>query len=249
MFGLHVLDIVVIIGYFLLTAAIGFYAIRKVKNQSDFFIGSRKFGKFLFTMQQFGTGTANAHPIVVAGAVYAAGMSGIWWSWVYMLITPFSFLTAPLIRRLRVTTNPEFVGMRFGQSLQAFYSLSALLFVAVYIGTLLVGMGQLLEGITDGQIPKIATVLVTSVFFLCYGIGGGLYATVFNDVLQGFLILLLSFILIPPALMKIGGFTALHQALDPEKFSLALPAASADGMGLTFTAIMVLSIQIGRAHV
>jgi SSS family transporter len=241
MFGLHILDIATIIAYFMITAGIGFYAIRKVKNQSDFFIGSRKFGKFLFTMQQFGTGTANSHPIVVAGAVYAGGMSGIWWSWVYMLITPLYFLTAPMIRRLRVTTTPEFVEMRFGSGLQAFYSLSAIAFVAVYVGTLLVGMGQLVEGISGGQIPRTVTVLLTSAFFLCYGIGGGLYATVFNDVIQGFLIVVLSFILIPPGLVKVGGMANLHHILKPEHFSLALPA-SGTGTGLTFDAIIMLSI-------
>ena len=53
MFGLPVIDIIAIVAYFLVVIIIGLWASGHIKNQEDFFLGGRKFGKFVQTFAAF----------------------------------------------------------------------------------------------------------------------------------------------------------------------------------------------------
>jgi Na+/proline symporter len=224
--GLPLIDIVVIVSYFVIVVTIGILTTKKVTSQSDFYIGGRKFGKLLVMMQQFGAGTSNTHPILVAGAVYTFGMAGIWYSWLYMLFMPFLFVLLPIIRRLRMYTTADYFDLRYGKGLAPFFSVSCLASVCVATGTILLGMGQVVEGITQGGIDKNYTVLATAGVGLLYGALGGLVAAALTDVFQGILVIVLSFMLIPPMWSEVGGMTGLHQMLPPEMFSLAMPSGT-----------------------
>ncbi|OHB60098.1 MAG: hypothetical protein A2Y12_09125 [Planctomycetes bacterium GWF2_42_9] len=224
--GLAVIDIVVIISYFVVLIVLGILSHKKVSNQGDFYVGGRKFGKFMVMMQQFGSGTSNTHPILVAGAVYTFGMAGIWYSWLYMLFMPVLFLLLPIIRRLRIYTTADFFDLRYGKGLMPFFAISCLASVSVATGTILIGMGQVVEGITGGKIPANFTVLVTGIIGLIYASFGGMIAAALADCIQGFLIVALSFMLLPPMWLRVGGMEGLHAALPPEMFSLAMPSTA-----------------------
>ena len=47
MFGLSVIDIVVIVSYFSVIIGIGFWSMRRIKNQEDYFLAGRRFGKLI----------------------------------------------------------------------------------------------------------------------------------------------------------------------------------------------------------
>ena len=51
------IDIVVLILYFAGMVSIGIWAMRRIKNQEDYFMGGRGFGKLLQTFAAFGAGT------------------------------------------------------------------------------------------------------------------------------------------------------------------------------------------------
>jgi SSS family solute:Na+ symporter len=53
-----------------------------------------------------------------------------------------------------------------------------------------------------------------------YTIMGGLFAVAFTDVIQGILILFLSFAMIPLGLLKLGGLTGLHARVPDYMFDL-----------------------------
>jgi Na+/proline symporter len=227
--GLALIDIIVIIAYFCVLIVIGIMSRKKVTSQKDFYVGGRKFGKFLVMMQQFGAGTSNTHPILVSGAVYTFGMAGIWYSWLYMLFMPVLFLLLPLIRRLRIYTTADFFELRYSKGLSPFFAISCLASVSIATGTVLIGLGQVVEGITGGKIPLNTTLLATGIIGILYGAMGGLVGAAFADCIQGILVITLSFMLIPPMWTKVGGMAGLHAALPPEMFSLAMPtAANAD---------------------
>ncbi len=65
-FGLTRLDIVVIIVYFAVIIGIGIRSMRRVKNQEDYFLAGRRFGKFIQTFTAFGQGTSVESPVGVA---------------------------------------------------------------------------------------------------------------------------------------------------------------------------------------
>jgi len=75
-------------------------------------------------------------------------------------------------------------------------------------------------------VPFYVSVLGMTVLFVSYGIAGGLISAVITDVLQGVLTIVLSFILLPFALIEVGGFGGLHRKLADaphDMFSLTAP--------------------------
>ena len=104
-----------------------------------------------------------------------------------------------------------------------------------------------------GEITGTISYLNLVTFYLIYGgvtaayvIMGGLFAAAFTDVLQGFMILILSTVLIPVGLGKIGGFSGLHAHISPEMFRLFGTGAGSE-YTWWFVATMVLVNLIGLA--
>ena len=216
-FGLSFIDYLVILLYFGGIMAIGLWTRKMIKSSDDYFMGNRRFGKFLMIMQGFGVGTHTDQPVSVSGAAYTGGLSGIWYQWLWMFTTPFYWLIAPIYRRLRYVTMSDFFEERYGKSLSILYTISGMLFFCMYIGLMLKGTGITIEGITKGALQEEIIIIITTVLFVVYGLAGGLIAAAFTDAVQGIFILILSFMLIPFALNAAGGMKPIHEAL-PEGF-------------------------------
>lgn len=215
------LDVAVVAIYMVGIAAIGIYQVRRVKNTGDFFAGGRSFNKYLMIMHSLGTGTHADDPVGVMGATYKHGLAGIWYTFVYLFVTPFYWVMAPLFRRSRYLTTADFFEARFGSKLGTLYAVWGTLIFAVLIGMLLKGTGTVVDAVTEGAIPESYAILAMTVVFLLYGTAGGLIATVVTESIQGFLIVVMSLMLVPFGLAKLGWFSGLHQAIsDPSRFAL-----------------------------
>lgn len=214
------LDVTVVVIYLAAMLGLGLYQARKIKNTGDFFAGGRGFNKFLMMMHALGTGTHADDPVGVVGAAYKHGLAGIWYTFVYLFVTPFYWLMAPLFRRARFFTTADFFEARFGKSLGLLYTIMGILTFAVNTGTLLKGTGIIATAVTQGQIPEWAAILGMTVVFVVYGTLGGLIATVVTESVQGLLIIVMSFLLVPFGLSAVGGFSGLHKILDSSVFSL-----------------------------
>ena len=91
MYGLHPVDLAVIVIYLFGVTFLGVWSGRFIKNIGDFFM-PRRFGKSLMIMHAFGTGTASDQAVVVAAQTFSNGVSGIWWQWLWLPITPFYWI-------------------------------------------------------------------------------------------------------------------------------------------------------------
>jgi Na+/proline symporter len=243
MLGLPLADIIVLVLYFVIIALIGLITSRRVATQKDYYVGGRRFGKLLVMMQTFGVGTSNTHPILVAGAVYTFGMAGIWYSWLYMLFMPAVWVLQPLTRRLRIYTTPDYFELRYSSGLGTFFSISAIINLCIMTGTMLIGMGQIVEGITGGGLSKEIVIPITAFVVILYSTVGGMLAAAVTDVLQGILIVILSFMLLPPMFSAVGGLNGLHAALPVEKFLLAMPKTGDPTKTIGFFAIFMLFVN------
>ena len=229
LYGLKLIDLAMIAGYFTVVTAIGFYSARWVKNEADFFLGGRRFGKGLLTMHWLCTGTHSEMAVQVAGATARVGLGGIWYQWMWLFSTPFYWLMAPVTRRLRVTTTGDFFRIRYGRSLEMLYALVGLFYFALSIALLLRGAGAAISGATGGAVPTERSVIVLAVLFSTYVMAGGLVAAVYTDLLQGVMIIVLSFLLVPAGLAVVGGLAGLHDKLAPAMFAITAPRGSHEG--------------------
>ncbi len=223
--NLTIIDIIVIFVYLGGITYIGIYTSRKIKNSEDFFMGSRQFKKFNMIMYQFGSGTSADSAVSASSKIYTNGISGIWYLWMYLPVTPFFWLIAPILRRMRALTIGDFFESRFDKSISSLYALIGVILQMVNIGVILKGTGSLLKATTGGTIPVDWAIIIMTVLFLFYGMAGGLAAAVITDLIQGILTIIFSVILIPFALNAVGGMEGIRQGIsDPALLSLVAPS-------------------------
>ncbi len=228
-YGLKLVDLAMIAGYFAVVTTIGLWSARFVKTETDFFLGGRRFGKGLLTMHWLCTGTHSEMAVQVAGATARVGLGGIWYQWMWLFSTPFYWLMAPVTRRLRVTTTGDYFRIRYGRSLEMLYALVGLFYFGLSIALLLRGAGAAISGATGGAVPTDASVIALAVLFSTYVMAGGLVAAVYTDLLQGVMIIVLSFLLVPAGLAVVGGLAGLHDKLAPAMFAITAPRGSREG--------------------
>lgn len=216
-------DLVVVLVYLLGIGGLGVYQATKIKSSGDYFAGGRKFSKWLMVMHSLGTGTHADDPVGVTGAAYQHGLSGIWYTFVYLFVTPFYWIVAPFFRRSRFITTADFFRARFGAKLAMLYAVMGILTFTVSIGTMLKGTGTVAEAVTQGAMPEWAAIFGMTAVFVAYGLAGGLIATVITESVQGLLIVVMSLLLVPFGLKMVGGFSGLHILVSSDKFSLHAP--------------------------
>ncbi|MHB9036397.1 MAG: sodium:solute symporter family protein [Armatimonadota bacterium] len=220
---LSIVDTIVVVVYLLGIGCFGIYQARKIRGSGDYFAGGRSFNKFMMMMHALGTGTHADDPVGVSGAAYQRGFSGIWYTFIYLFVTPFYWLIAPVFRRARFLTTSDFFEARFGSSLGLLYTIMGVLTFTINMGTMLKGTGMLAHAISQGAVPEWLAIAVMTLVFVAYGTAGGLLATVYAESIQGLLIVVMSLLLVPFGLMRVGGFSGLHHLVDASKFSLSAP--------------------------
>jgi Na+/proline symporter len=218
------LDWAVIGAYFVVITAIGLIAGYRVRQTGEYFLGGRRFGPWLMMGQSFGVGTHAEMPVALAGAVYSLGASAIWFQWKNLFITPFYWLMAPVFRRIRRTTMAELTEDRYGPWMAAIYIVFALCFFIINTGSMLKGAGKVISQATGGGVGANEIVVAMTVMFMVYSFVGGLIAAAWTDLFQGFLIIALSFMLIPLGFPVVGGLDGMQASLEAFRFSLATPS-------------------------
>lgn len=238
MLGLKIVDWIVIVAYLLGITLIGFWAVRKVRSSASYFIGDRKFGKIMMAFFMFGSGTHSDQAVSVASKTYQTGASGIWYQWLWLFVTPFFWLIAPFFRRMRAVTTGDFFEIRYGRSVSGLYAAMGILPLLIAIGVMLKGSGAMVQAVSGGAISSELAIISMTFIFLLYGIAGGLSAAIATNFVQGLLTVVLSFLILPFALAKVGGMSGLRQSIsNPDMLSLVSPGE------ITFFYIIIIAFN------
>lgn len=114
---LETLDWSILIAYFLILIAIGIWASSKRKKGSSLFLAENSLRWYHIGFSMWGTNVGPSMLIASASAGFTTGIvSGnyAWYAFVFICLLAFVF--APRYLGSRITTLPEFMGKRFGQS-------------------------------------------------------------------------------------------------------------------------------------
>ncbi|MBW7991062.1 MAG: sodium:solute symporter family protein [Planctomycetes bacterium] len=224
MLGIEAFDWVVIIAYLVGITFVGLWAVKKVRSTASFFMGDRKFGKVMMAFFMFGSGTHSDQAVSVASKTYSSGVSGIWYQWLWLFVTPFFWLIAPFFRRMRALTTGDYFEIRYGRSVSGLYAVMGILPLLVAIGVMLKGSGAMVEAVSGGAISSKLAIIAMTIMFVVYGVAGGLSAAIATNLVQGLLTVVLSFIILPFALVKVGGMSGLRESIsEPGMLSLVSP--------------------------
>ncbi len=165
MHSVTLVDWLVIVAYLGVVTLIGLYAARKVKSSASFFISDRKFGKLMMIFLGFGSGSHADQAVSVAAKSYRVGVSGIWYQWLWLFVTPFYWLMPTMVRRMRVVTVADYFENRFDRSVSILYALLGILQLAVCIGLMLRGSAVMITAVSGGEIsPDLAIWALTVLF-------------------------------------------------------------------------------------
>jgi len=149
MHGITTLDIIVIIVYFLLLIGLGFAAMLRIKDQEDYFLGGRRFGRVLQVLTSFGQATSSENAVGTVTTTYRDGAGGIWSQLILLWATPFYWFSARWYRRMRVMTMGDFFRQRYGsQRMAMIYSAVASFYMVIIIALSLKAVGATVLGMT-----------------------------------------------------------------------------------------------------
>src|SRR5579862_9423841 len=217
---LNHLDIAVVVIYLAATLGLGIAQALKIRTSGDYYAGGRNFNKFYLMMHALGTASHADEPVSVIGGAFEKGLSGIWYTFQYLPLTPLFWLMAPFIRRTRFVTTADFFPARYNRSLGILYAVMGVLKMSVSIGLYLKSAALIARAASGGEITEHGAIFAMTVVFVIYGFAGGIRATVVTETLQGPLIIVMSLLIVPYGLHAVGGFSGLHRSFSPEFFNL-----------------------------
>jgi Na+/proline symporter len=211
---LTLLDWAIIVGYFVVSAGIGFYFTRRGGSSlTEYFVSGRSVPWWLAGVSMVATTFAADTPLVVTGLVATRGVAGnwVWWSFVMSgMLTVFFF--ARLWHRAKVLTDVELAEVRYSGRPAAILRGFRALYLALPINLIILGwvnaaMIKILS-ISLGVSPYVA-VGICFVITLAYSVAAGLWAVLWTDFLQFGLAMTAVIVLAVYSVDAVGGMDAL----------------------------------------
>lgn len=234
--AVNIYDYLVVLGYFLFMLGIGLYFMKINKSGKEYFAGGSMIPWWVSGMTLYMANFSAWTFTGAAGFAYATGWFAILYfaTWSVAYYTG-SQITASRWRRTRSISPVEYTYTRFNFTTQQFLSLVIATNFTLSAGVQLAATCKLLAPVMGLDITLVT--LVTGVVILLYTFMGGLWAVSITDVVQGVILLSITFIVMPLALNLVGG---------PVNLINALPAVSFDHTynGVHYTEHWLISIFI-----
>lgn len=239
--SIQLLDWLIVLIYLVGITWVGVRASNRVKDNDTFLISDRKFGKWMMVFFNFGAGTQADDAVAVVSRSYSVGVSGIWYQWLWLFVTPFYWLAISIIRRMRAVSMSDYFDNRYNRSVSLLYSIVGMVNLIVTTGLILKGSSAIMNACIGSVINEKIIVIVISSLFVIYGVAGGLAAAIITNLIQGILTIVLSFLILPFALQKVGGLSGLrHNLSDPALFQIISPDIT-----VFFVAVISFNALIG----
>jgi sodium/proline symporter len=235
------------VAYLILVFSIGWIALRRTHNQSDYILGGRKLGKWTTAISAGASDMSGWLLLGLPGYAYLAGFEAIWIAiGLYIGTCVNWYCVAP---RLRVQTQslnnaltiPEYLEYRFNDSSHLLRLVSAvfiLLFYLFYTSSGLVAGGKLFESVFE--LSYQWAVIIGALTILIYTCLGGFLAVSWTDLIQGLLMALaLSYVAIV-SIYSVHGFEAMYNWMSIMNTDLVNPYTSVTNGSLGFIGIVSL---------
>src|SRR5690348_13076726 len=221
--SLEPIDIAIIIAYFIVVFAIGFYFSLKERTSADYFLASRNVGWFAIGASLFVSNISTEHFIGLAGSGASSGLAVGHFEWlacIMLLILGWVFV--PFYLRTNVFTMPEFLERRFNRQCAVYLAaISIIAYIFTKISVQLYAASVVLERIAGWSLVKTAIILVIATGI--YTIAGGLAAVIYTDTVQTLILITGAVALTVIGLHRVGGLEHLRTMVPPDYFHMIKP--------------------------
>jgi len=206
-------DFVIIIFYFALVLAIGFYLKERSKTGEDFFMAGREMTAWIAGLSFLSANLGSLELMGWAGAAYQYGILAAHWYWIGaipamlflgLVMMPFYYIS-------KTHSVPGYLKLRFGEGSRALSSISFAFMTVLMSGINMYSMALVLKIVLGWDINF--SIWVSSLTVAIYVSLGGLRSAIFNEVLQ-FILIWAGALLIPIlGLLDAGGWSALKERI------------------------------------
>lgn len=218
------IDYVVLVLYFIVIFAIGWYFSRKERTSADYFLASRDVAWWAIGASLFSSNIGSEHFIGLAGAGASSGLAAGHFEWLAsMIVLMLGWVFVPFYLRSNVYTMPEFLERRYNSVCRTYLaSISLIAYIFTKIAVSIFAGAIVLKAVLGwGMVESsVALLLVTGI----YTIAGGLAAVIYTEVIQTLILVAGALILMFIGLNQVGGWEGLHAKVPADFFHMMKPS-------------------------
>jgi SSS family solute:Na+ symporter len=206
---LAAVDVVIVVFYFVLVLAIGFYLRGRSNTGEDFFMAGREMTAWIAGLSFLSANLGSLELMGWAAAAYQYGILATHWYWIGaipamlflgLVMMPFYYIS-------RTHSVPGYLKLRFGEASRTLSSVSFAFMTVLMSGINMYSMALVMKVILGWDINF--SIWVSSLTVAVYVALGGLRSAIFNEVLQ-FILIWAGALLIPIlGLVEAGGWSNL----------------------------------------
>jgi solute:Na+ symporter, SSS family len=215
------LQLLIIIAYFLVIIGVGVWSRRRVGSGDGFFVANHGGTTLLITGSLLATCVGGSVTVGMAGLGYGQGLTGAWWllvGSVGLLISGFFF--ARKVRSAALYTLPELVERQYDSRVGL---AASILIVIAWMGVVagqIAAAGKVLSILGMGSVT--VWMIIFTVVFVSYAILGGQFSIICTDVFQAAILFAGIFVALVLVFSWVGGRDGLRASLPPVYFSFPL---------------------------
>src|SRR5256885_2553772 len=238
------IDMFIIVFYFALVLAIGFYLKGRANTSEDFFMAGRDMTAWVAGLSFLSANLGALELMGWAGSAYQYGILATHWYWIgaipamlflALVMMPFYYIS-------KTHSVPGYLKLRFGEPARAMSALSFAFMTVLMSGVNMFAMAKVMQIVLGWDINF--SIWVSSLTVAIYVTLGGLRSAIFNEVLQFFLIWAGALLIPILGLYEAGGWTNLKlqiaQRASEQYVHLwsGLGSFTANPMGIHWTGIV-----------
>jgi SSS family solute:Na+ symporter len=223
---LTVLDYAIVVAYLVILIIIGYRASFVGRNNEEsYFLANKSLGWASIGFNMWGTNVGPSLLLAFASIGFSSGIVGAnfdWYAFVFLMLLAMVF--APRYLADKVTTMPEFMGNRYGDSTQnilAWYAMVKMLISWLSLG--LFAGGLLVRQVLG--IPMWESVIALVSFAGLFAFTGGLKAIAKVNIFQMLLLIGVSLTLNILGIIKVGSLSAVFHSVPAHYWNLIHPAS------------------------
>jgi solute:Na+ symporter, SSS family len=203
-------DLVIVVFYFVLVLAIGFYLKGRSNTGEDFFLAGREMTAWIAGLSFLSANLGALELMGWAAAAYQYGILAAHWYWIGAIpaMLFLGIVMMPFYYISKTHSVPGYLKLRFGESSRALSAISFAFMTVLMSGINMYSMALVMKVVLGWDINF--SIWVSSITVAVYVTLGGLRSAIFNEVLQ-FILIWAGALLIPIlGLVEVGGFRALQ---------------------------------------
>lgn len=236
--------------YLLLQLAIGAYAARGVRSETDFVLAGRSVGLLLGMFSLFATNFGAETVMGSSAAVAAEGLAGA-------RADPFGYticwllmatLVAYQLRSRAYVTIGDFFKDRYNRAIEVLVVVVMLPGSLIWAAAQMMAFGQILAAVSD--IPVAQAIILATTVVVIYTFLGGMMGDILTDFLQGIVLIVGIGVLGWYVMAHAGGLSASLASIQPEQLRFTRPGESIlqrlDTWMIPILGSLVMQEAIGR---